>query len=214
MIVADRMKDWLSCRRTRTTEHGRPNMKKICHNCGSTMEERHGTYRFEPPSNIPGGTMIIPNASWLECENCGEQLLSAALDSKLEELSMVRQGLLLPTQIKAIREKLGLTQVEMAERLGVGEKTYTRWESGRSMQNKSSDNLIRLMDRSPDQFAVIEAQRNPGRSVLIADYLKQLGHQDGQSKLAMAAHDADLDEDAAKRVREALRQAVKQQKAK
>ncbi len=44
----------------------------------------------------------------------------------------------------------------MAERLGVGEKTYTRWESGRSIQNKSSDNLIRLMDRSPEQFAVQE----------------------------------------------------------
>ena len=178
------------------------------------MEQRHGTYRFEPPANIPGGTMIVPDATWLECENCGQQMLPVALNRKLEELSMSRQGLLLPTQIKAIREKLGLTQVEMAERLGVGEKTYTRWESGRSMQNKSSDNLIRLMDRSPEQFAVIEAQRNPERSIRIADYIGQLGQHEGQSKLAMAAHNADLDEDAAMRVREALRQAVKQQKAK
>jgi YgiT-type zinc finger domain-containing protein len=66
-------------------------MKKTCHNCGSTMEERYGTYRFEPPPNIPSGTMVIPDATWLECENCGEQLLSASLDSKLEELSMRRQ---------------------------------------------------------------------------------------------------------------------------
>src|SRR5262249_19605918 len=144
-------------------------MKK-CQNCSSKMAERHGTYRFEPPSNVPGGTMVIADATWLECDNCGQQMIPAALNRKLEELSMTRQGLLVPAQIKAIREKLGLSQTAMAERLGVGEKTYTRWESGRSMQNKSSDNLIRLMDRSPEQFAVIEAQRNPERTLKIADY--------------------------------------------
>jgi putative transcriptional regulator len=177
------------------------------------MEERHGTYRFEPPPNIPGGTMVISGATWMECENCGQQMLPAALDRKLEELSMLRQGLLLPVQIKSIREKLGLTQTAIADRLGVGEKTYARWESGRSMQNKSSDNLIRLMDRSPEQFSVIEAQRNPERLIKIADYFRQLGRQQGQSRLAMAAHDAALNVDAAERVREALREAVKQRKA-
>lgn len=184
-----------------------------CFNCGSAMQERAGTYRFEPPDNIPGGTIAVPNATWLECENCGEQLLPAELDEKLQSLSIQRQGLLLPGQIKAVREKLGLTQTAMAERLGVGEKTYTRWESGRSIQNKSSDNLIRLMDRSPEQFAVIEAQRSPERSMKIADYFKQLGQQEGQSQLAMAAHDAELNEEAADRVRAALRAVVKQQKA-
>lgn len=187
-------------------------MKKKCPNCGSEMQERRGTFRFEPPANIPGGTMVVPNATWLECENCGEQMLPAELDRKLEELSIQRQGLLLPVQIKAIREKLGLTQTAMAERLGVGDKTYTRWESGRSIQNKSSDNLIRLMDRAPEQFAVIEAQRNPERSMKIADYFKQLGKHVGESRLAMAAHDAELNPETAARVREALQQAVRKQK--
>lgn len=184
-------------------------MAKPCPQCGAErMEEQRGTYRFEPPPNIPGGTMTIHDAVWRECENCGEQLLSAELSDKLEELSMLRQGLLLPAQIKAIREKLGLSQTAMAERLGVGEKTYTRWESGRSIQNKSSDNLIRLMDRSPEQFAVIEAQRNPERIMKIADYFNQLGRQQGDSPLAMAAHQADLDVEAAERIRAALRQAL------
>src|SRR5436309_2308283 len=131
--VAGKTRDWFYSLRTRTTEHRRRTMKK-CQNCGSTMEERHGTYRFEPPSNVPGGTMVITDATWLECDNCGQQMIPAALNRNLEELSMARQGLLLPAQIKAIREKLGLSQTAIAERLGVGEKTYTRWESGRSMQ--------------------------------------------------------------------------------
>ena len=69
------------------------------------MEERSGSYRFEPPANIPGGLIVVPNATWLECENCGEQLLPAALDNALQEQSIKRQGLLLPAEIKAIREK-------------------------------------------------------------------------------------------------------------
>ena len=187
-------------------------MNKQCPNCGSQSRElKHGNYVFTPPPNIPGGPMVVKDATWEECENCGQQLLSPALSRALEELSIQRQGLLLPTKIKAIREKLGLTQTAMAERLGIGEKTYTRWESGRSIQNRSSDNLIRLMDRAPEQFAVIEAQRNPQRSMKIAEYFNKLGQHDGQSQLAMAAHNADLDPESTERIKEALRKAALQQ---
>lgn len=210
MIAVGRANRSESCRVIPTISE-QPVMAKQCFNCGAAMEERHGAYRYEPPSNIPGGTMVIADATWIECPNCGEQMIPAALNRRLEELSIRRQGLLLPADIKAIREKLGLTQTAMAERLGVGEKTYTRWESGRSIQNKSSDNLIRLMDRSPEQFAVIEAQRDPGRTLKIADYFKQLEQHQGANRRAMAAHDAELDSDLAERVREALRKAVRDQ---
>lgn len=187
-------------------------MAKRCFNCGSErMEERSGSFRFDPPANIPGGIIVIPDATWRECANCGEQLLPPELQQRLAETSRTRQGLLLPRRIKAVREKLGLTQVQMAERLGIGEKTYTRWEAGRSIQNKSSDNLIRLMDRSPEQFAAIEAQRDPNRSIKIAEYFRQLGNQSGASRLAMAAHDATLNQEVATRVREALRRAIVEQ---
>ncbi len=139
-----RTRDWPCFRHTLITAKGGRGDMKNCVSCGSTLQERHGTYRFEPPANIPGGTMVIPDATWLECENCGQQMLPAELEERLERLSIQRQGLLSAAQIKAVRQKLGLTQTEMAERLGVGEKTYARWESGRSIQNKSSDNLIRL----------------------------------------------------------------------
>jgi putative zinc finger/helix-turn-helix YgiT family protein len=186
-------------------------MSKHCPNCGSQSRElKQGNYVFTPPPNIPGGPMVVKDATWEECENCGQQLLSPALSHALQELSIQRQGLLLPAKIKAIRQKLGLTQTAMAERLGVGEKTYTRWESGRSIQNRSSDNLIRLMDRAPEQFAVIEAQRNPERSMKITDYFNKLGQHEGQSQLAMAAHNAGLGPESAERIREALRKAAQQ----
>jgi putative zinc finger/helix-turn-helix YgiT family protein len=188
-------------------------MNSVCPNCGGkTIERKRGTYRFEPPANVPGGTIVVQDAEWEECENCGQQLLSPELTRRLQALSIQRQGLLAPAKIKAIREKLGLTQTAMSEKLGVGEKTYTRWESGRSIQNKSMDNLMRLMDRVPDEFAAIEAQRSPERSMKIADYFDQLGQHKGESQLAMAAHNASLGAESAKKVRDALRKAAKQQK--
>ena len=63
---------------------------KVCFNCGGKMEERHGEYHFDPPPNIPGGTMVVPDATWMECEECGEQMLPAALDDQLEKMASQR----------------------------------------------------------------------------------------------------------------------------
>jgi DNA-binding transcriptional regulator YiaG len=35
-----------------------------------------------------------------------------------------------PDEIRATRERLGLTQTEAAQRLGVSENTWARWERG------------------------------------------------------------------------------------
>ncbi len=37
-----------------------------------------------------------------------------------------------PNEIKALRERLGLTQARMAQRVGVTEGTICRWECGES----------------------------------------------------------------------------------
>ena len=59
----------------------------ICRECDNIMEECNGTFYFNPPPNIPGGTMIVNNATWLRCVCCKEELLPAALGEKLDELA-------------------------------------------------------------------------------------------------------------------------------
>jgi phage replication-related protein YjqB (UPF0714/DUF867 family) len=81
----------------------------------------------------------------------------------------------------------------MAELLGVGEKTYTRWEAGKSYHNTSSDNLIRLVAQSPELFARLSAQRDPERRKRIAEYMQALETSKGANPLAMAAHGGELD---------------------
>ena len=133
-----------------------------CPICGAeSLERRQGEFRFFPPANIPGGDIVVPEAEWEECASCGEQILGLELEAALEDQRRRRLCLLPPGEIQEVRRRAGLTQIEMAQFVGVGEKTYARWESGRSIQNRSSDNLIRLADRHPGLFVQMEAQRNP-----------------------------------------------------
>lgn len=176
-----------------------------CPLCGAqSLVPHEGTYKLYPPDNIPGGPLIVPAAQWEACTACGEEILPAALLAELEALRIERLGYLRPDQIRAVRERAGLTQTEMAVFVGVGEKTYCRWEAGRSLQNLSSDNLIRLADRVPEVFAQLTAQRDPGRQAVIDAYLDGLAVDKGGSDLAMAAHGAELDAALAAQLRERL----------
>lgn len=53
--------------------------------------------------------------------------------------------------IKQIRKKLGVTQVELAERLGVDTKTIQNWESGKKIPN-TKHGIIRALLIEPQQY--------------------------------------------------------------
>ncbi len=164
-----------------------------CPLCGNqTLEHKHGEYRFEPPQNIPGGTMIIANATWDACTRCGEEILPDELTKAIEAEQYRRLGLLPPSEIRQVRQKTGLSAVDMANLLGVGEKSYTRWENGRSIQNRSNDTLIRLLDKNADALVIVDAERKPDRDKLLSQYVSGLRTLKCQHQYAMAAHGGDL----------------------
>jgi len=182
---------------------------KKCPFCGSNkLEASHGEYRFEPPANIPGGTMIVPDAEWFACAACGEEILPHPLSKAIDLQRCKRLGLLTPHEIREVRQRTGLSAVDMAHLLGVGEKTYTRWENGKSIQNKSNDTLIRLLDKNAEAFALVEAEREPIRSALIAGYFRDLRQLKGSNPLAMAAHGGDLGETATENLCARLREII------
>ena len=68
---------------------------KKCPLCGeATLENVQGEFRFEPPPNIPGGTIVIPNASWRRCRACGEVIIPHELDQDIDRERYRRIGLL------------------------------------------------------------------------------------------------------------------------
>lgn len=87
------------------------------------------------------------------CDACAEgfvtpeQMRAHARAVKNEVRRM--HGLLSPEGIVAIREKLGLTQAALEDALGTGPKVVVRWESGKVIQSRGHDNMLRLLDRDP-----------------------------------------------------------------
>ena len=54
-------------------------------------------------------------------------------------------GLLLPAQLKELRERYQYTQKEMGELFQVGEKSWTHWETGKQRASRSINLLIRAL---------------------------------------------------------------------
>lgn len=57
-------------------------------------------------------------------------------------------GLLTSNDIVAIREKYGLSQVDLAKLLGCGEATISRYES-KAIQDDAYDNMLRIINDNP-----------------------------------------------------------------
>ena len=66
------------------------------------------------------------------------------------------EGYLTAEDIRRIRKKLGLTQKAMAEKLGVGLKTFARYENRSVCQSRAMDNLLRILDKYPVALKVLE----------------------------------------------------------
>ena len=65
---------------------------------------------------------------------------------KVEETKARHMGLMLPAEIRALRERLNLTQKEISEALQIGEKTWSPWENGRNRPSRSINLLLRALD--------------------------------------------------------------------
>lgn len=180
-------------------------MKMTCAFCGHEARETvHGTFTMEVPPNVPGGAIAIENATWEHCDNCDEDVIGDELNKAIERVRYQRLGLLTPDQIRQIREKSGLTATEMSQLLNAGDKSFTRWENGKSIQNKSTDTLLRLIDQHPELFAEINAQRNPDRQSLVKNYFENLGQFKGTNEFALAAHGEQLSSQVCQTLRERL----------
>ena len=61
-----------------------------------------------------------------------------------------------------IRKNLGLSQTELEELFGLGDKVVTRWENGRVIQGRTADVALRLLEMVPDLLPRL--RRKLGRS--------------------------------------------------
>jgi putative zinc finger/helix-turn-helix YgiT family protein len=84
--------------------------------------------------------------------------VSESSNKQKKRSKLLAEGYLTDEDIKRIRGKLGLTQKAMAEKLGVGLKTFARYENLSVRQGKAMDNLLRILDEYPESLEVIERE--------------------------------------------------------
>ncbi len=120
-----------------------------CPACGMTMIEKRGTLRLP----VNGEEIAVPSAAHLSCPTCGEVVLRFQDSKRLGEdaiaLYRKKHGLLSADEIRALRERFDLNQVDLARLLRLGANTISRWESGRNVQTAAMDMLLRLIRDLP-----------------------------------------------------------------
>ncbi|MDY0274772.1 MAG: type II toxin-antitoxin system MqsA family antitoxin [Desulfomicrobium sp.] len=130
------------------------------------LQERAGSFAFTYKDENFSTTDITE----YHCELCDETFLNREDERKVERMAIEFRrevdGLLAPSEIKKIREKLSCTQVELAKLLGVAEKTFARYENGTVTQSKSMDIALRLIQDDPDRSLAVICEKKP----VIANY--------------------------------------------
>lgn len=126
-------------------------MKKYCEECGREIEAKIATKK---ENYEVCGESIEVDARVLTCEDCGEELYCEELDNETLVTAYNeyrrRYKLLMPEDIKKIREQYGLSQRNFAKLLNWGDKTIRRYENG-SIQDKAHNSLLFFL-REPENM--------------------------------------------------------------
>ncbi|MBS5001235.1 type II TA system antitoxin MqsA family protein [Holdemania filiformis] len=126
-------------------------MRKYCEQCEKEAETKVITKR---EAYQVCGELIEVDAQVLVCSECGDELFCEELDNATlvkayNEYRRVHK-LLLPEEIKRIREQYGLSQRSFAKLLNWGDKTICRYENG-SIQDKAHNSIL-LFLREPENM--------------------------------------------------------------
>lgn len=126
-----------------------------CPRCGMTMKpvKRRLTIR------INGELVAVAAVPHRRCPRCGEAVLTyeeaGAFNRRALETYRRKHDLMSEGEIRAIRERLKLTQGALSRLLRLGANTVSRWEAGRNVQSASMDMMLRLLRDVPGALAYV-----------------------------------------------------------
>jgi len=132
-----------------TRSYGPSLSADACPVCGTPMKEKRGKLTFP----VNGEDVRVPDATHLACPRRHDPVLRADDARRLRERALdlyrSKYGLRTGEDIRSLRERLGLTQAELARLLRLGQNTLSRWEAGRNVQMAAMDVLMRVLRDVP-----------------------------------------------------------------
>ena len=134
-------------------------MSKYCDECGKKVETKIETKR---ETYEVCGEKIEVEAQVLVCAECGEEFFCEELDNatlvNAYNEYRRRHKLLMPDEIKRIREQYGLSQRSFAKLLNWGDKTVHRYENG-SIQDKAHNSMMVFLKEPSNMVAYLGKTR-------------------------------------------------------
>jgi len=96
------------------------------------------------PSTVPGekARTILVKVPAMRDPKDGEIYFGVEASIILDKAKARHMGVLAPQELAELRKRLGLTQKEIAEVLQIGEKSWSRWETGREIVSRSLNLLL------------------------------------------------------------------------
>lgn len=99
-----------------------------------------------PNSDGTGVASHVPITITQEWDDSIQEWFVTPESEELIESTKARHmGLLPPEDLRRLRARLNLTQREIGELLQIGEKSWTRWETGRQRPSRSMNILLRAL---------------------------------------------------------------------
>ena len=128
-------------------------MKK-CPECNHELKRiKNGTLQTKHKTSNGCKDILVENLSYSKCDYCNEIFYNPDdLDNyeiqleKALEKERKNENLLTAKEIKAIRKKYNLTQLQLELLLKIGPKNVAKWETYKSNQSKTIDKLLRNMN--------------------------------------------------------------------
>jgi putative zinc finger/helix-turn-helix YgiT family protein len=141
---------------------------KLCPICGEGhLREEQGDFTATLHDG-EAADLVVPGITWFHCDSCGEDILDETAEAAISSARRRALGILSADELKQLRSRLGKSQSAMSELLGIGEKTYCRWESGGHFQTEAFDRYLRLLIEEPSNITILEeiSERRQGRQMV------------------------------------------------
>jgi DNA-binding transcriptional regulator YiaG len=100
----------------------------------------------------------IPRLEAPVCAACKKMVVTEDVDDQINAALRAHLQLLTPAEIEAALARVGLTQKDAAECIGVAEATLSRWLNESQIQTRALDNLLRAFFAFPEVRAALNGK--------------------------------------------------------
>ena len=99
----------------------------------------------------------VPKLEIMVCSSCEEKVFTEDVDRQINAAMRKHIGLMSPVEIRDGIRRIGMSQKQVAECIGIAEATLSRWLNETQIQSRSMDNLFRMFFAFPRARKILSA---------------------------------------------------------